>query len=178
MKFSIITILLAAAMAIPAFAQNLIPNGDFKKFDARKGNPENWIKNRWNEVVEEGPGATPVLRLCSYYKGRTGSWKSNAAVVIPEITAGNYKFSLKTKGSANTIYFFLVPPGDSGVKQITRNCRKIKMKPLEDGWKSGEYTISFSQDLSKVRLTLECFFANQGEYEYLAEIRLEPMGRN
>ncbi|MBO4632692.1 MAG: hypothetical protein J5858_12280 [Lentisphaeria bacterium] len=175
MKLTILATCLAAILAVPAFAQNLIPNGDFKKFDPDKGKPENWKFSRWNEVVEEGPGTTPVLRISSYYQNKRGAWKGNASVVIPEIAAGEYKFSLKTKGSANIIYFFLIPPKNSGAKRIIKDCRKIKMKPLEDGWKSGEYTLSFTENATEVILALECFFTNQGEYEYLADLRLEPV---
>ena len=175
MKQSVIAVLLAAVLAAPVFAENLVPNGDFKKFDAQKGNPEGWVFSRWNEVVEEGPGVTPVLRMCSNYRSRNTHWKGNALVVIPKIPAGKYKFSLKVKGAASMIYFFLMPPKNSGVKGVVKDCRKITMKPLADGWKYGEYPVSFAKDVTKVSLSLECFFANYGEYEYVADVKLEPV---
>ena len=175
MRQSIFTLLLAASLAMPVFAENLIPNGDFKKFDPLKGTPEVWKFNRWNEVVEEGPGVTPVLRMTSSYRSRNGIWKGNALVVIPKIPAGKYKFSLKTKGAAGMIYFFIVPPENSGVEQITKDCRKISMKPQADGWKYGEYSLAFPKDLTKAILVLEGFFSNQGEYEFLADLMLEPV---
>lgn len=175
MKQSIITIFLASALAVSAFAENLIPNGDFKKFDPQKGTPESWVSSRWNEVVEEGPGGTPVLRMASHYRSKNGHWKGSAMVVIPRISAGKYKFKLKIKGSANMFYFFLIPEKNSGVKMTVRECRKVSMTPLADGWKYGEYTISFAGNLTGVKLTLEGFFSNPGEYEYLADVQLEPL---
>ena len=129
----------------------------------------------WNEVVEEGPGVTPVLRMTSYYRSKNGTWKGNARVVIPKIPAGKYKFSMKTKGAAGMIYFFIIPPADSGVKKVTRDSRKNKMKVLGDGWKYGEYELDFPKDASQVALVLEGFFANHGEYEYLADLKIEPV---
>ena len=73
------------------------------------------------------------------------------------------------------IYFFIIPPADSGVKKVTRDVRKNKMKALDDGWKYGEYELDFPKDASKVALVLEGFFANQGEYEYLADLKIEPV---
>ncbi|MBR4664215.1 MAG: hypothetical protein IKO93_10110, partial [Lentisphaeria bacterium] len=68
-----------------------------------------------------------------------------------------------------------IPPKNSGLKTITVNCRKNSMTPLADNWRSGEYTVSLASDLTGVRLTLEGFFANQGEYEYLADLKIEPV---
>ena len=175
MKRSVLAFLLVSGLAATAFAENLIPNGDFKKFDPKNGRPEGWTVSRTNEVVEEGPGATPVLRMTSYYRSKNGTWKGNARVVIPQIPAGKYKFSMKTKGAAGMIYFFIIPPADSGVKKVTRDSRKNKMKALDDGWKYGEYELDFPKDASKVALVLEGFFANQGEYEYLADLKIEPV---
>ena len=175
MKKSLFTLCLTAAMAVPALAENLVPNGDFRQFDPQTGKPAGWVFIRCNEVVEEGPGVTPVLRMCSYYRSKTGCWKGHAAVVIPKIPAGKYRFSMKTRGSANQLYLFLTPPKNSGLKNITVNFRKNTMKPLADNWRSGEYTVSFASDLTGVRLTLEGFFAEPGEYEYLADLKIEPV---
>ena len=175
MKKSLFTLCLTAALAVPALAENLVPNGDFRQFDPQTGKPAGWVFIRCNEVVEEGPGVTPVLRMCSYYRSKTGCWKGHAAVVIPKIPAGKYRFSMKTRGSANQLYLFLTPPKNSGLKNITVNFRKNTMKPLADNWRSGEYTFSFASDLTGVRLTLEGFFAEPGEYEYLADLKIEPV---
>ena len=175
MKRSVLTFLMVSGLAVTASAENLIPNGDFKKFDPKSGRPEGWMVSRTNEVVEEGPGVTPVLRMTSYYRSQNGTWKGNAGVVIPKIPAGKYKFSMKTKGAAGMIYFFIIPPADSGVKKVTRDSRKNKMKALDDGWKYGEYELDFPKDASKVALVLEGFFANHGEYEYLADLKIEPV---
>ena len=175
MKRSVLAFLLVSGLAVTAFAENLIPNGDFKKFDPKKGHPEGWTFSRANEVVEEGPGATPVLRMTASYRSKAGAWKGNASVVIPQIPAGKYKFSMKTKGAAGMIYFFIIPPADSGVKRVTRDSRKNQMKALADGWKYGEYELDFPKDAAKVRLVLEGFFSKQGEYEYLADLKIEPV---
>ena len=175
MKKALFTLVLTAALAVPALTENLVPNGDFRQFDPQTGKPAGWVSIRWNEVVEEGPGVTPVLRMCSYYRSKTGGWKGNAAVVIPKMPAGKYRFRLKTRGSANQLYFFLIPPKNSGLKTITVNCRKNSMTPLADHWRSGEYTVFLPSDLTGVRLTLEGFFAEPGEYEYLADLKIEPV---
>ena len=50
---------------------------------------------------------------------------------------------------------------------------KKQTKALDDGWKYGEYELDFPKDASKVTLVLEGFFSNQGEYEYLADLKIE-----
>ena len=52
---------------------------------------------------------------------------------------------------------------------------KKQTKALDDGWKYGEYELDFPKDASKVALVLEGFFSNQGEYEYLAVLKIEPV---
>ena len=159
---------------LPAICQNLVPNGDFKKYDETTGRPADWLFNRYNEVVEEGPDGSLALRMTSYYRSKDGAWKANAMTDIPKISAGTWKFSLKANGRANRIYYFLIPEQKMG-KSVCRDFRKNAMKSLEHGWKTGEYRITFPKDQQNVKLVLECFFLNRDEYEELADIRLEPV---
>ena len=73
---------------LPTTCQNLVPNGDFKKYDETTGRPADWLFNRYNEVVEEGPDGSPALRMTSYYRSKDGAWKANAMTSIPKIAAG------------------------------------------------------------------------------------------
>ena len=170
MRKYISTLVLFLLTSFPLFSQNLVRNGDFKKYEPLTGRCADWVYIAHNEVVEEGPGVTPVLRVASYYRSSDGSWKGNAIIEIPEIPAGSYRFRLKTRGSANKIYFFL----NSARRKFTicRDCHKNRMKSMGNGWKSGEYKVTFSKNMQKVKLILDFFFLHPGEYEYIADVQL------
>lgn len=150
-------------------AENLIPNGDFNKFDKKSGKALSWNCGRHAQVVEEGPKATPVLRLCSYYKSGK-FWKSNTSVTIPQIRKGTYKFSVKSKGTASMFYMFLVPGKGEKGQRFIRNFTKLKMKPLSDKWVQGEYVLTIPADMKNAQVILEFFCAKKGEYEFLDDV--------
>ena len=108
-KYSLLVCLSLFAGTFALTGANLIPNGEFSKFDKLTGKASFWNCGLYQQVVEEGPGVTPVLRLCAYYRSRNKMWKSNTFVPVKQIAPGTYTFSFNAKGKASMFYFFLTP---------------------------------------------------------------------
>ena len=164
---------LSMLSVLPALsAENRIPNGDFDQFDRMTGKAAFWHCSIHQQVVEEGPGVTPVLRLCAYY--RSGKmWKSNTLVKLKNIPAGTYVFSFQARGKASQFYFFLNPgKGEKGKKRFIRSFPKLKMKVQEREWRKGEYTLTIPEPMKNAVITLEAFFAGKGEYEFIDKVAL------
>ena len=163
---------LSMLSVLPALAaENRIPNGDFDQFDRLTGKAASWHCSIHQQVVEEGPGVTPVLRLCAYY--RSGKmWKSNTLVKLKNIPAGTYVFSFQARGKASQFYFFLNPGKGEKGKRFIRSFPKLKMKILKGDWRKGEYTLTIPEPMKNAVITLEAFFAGKGEYEFIDKVAL------
>ena len=163
---------LSMLSVLPALsAENLIPNGDFDQFDQKTGKAAFWHCSIQQQVVEEGPGVTPVLRLCAYY--RSGKmWKSNTIVKVKNIPAGTYVFRFNARGKASQFYFFLNPGKGEKGKRFIRSFPKLKMKILSGDWRTGEYTLTVPEPMKNAVITLEAFFAGKGEYEFIDKVAL------
>ena len=172
-KIAILSLLACAGM-LPLYGENLIPNGDFKKFDDR-GRAAGWVCTHGGEVVEEGPEDSTVLRLFARRKW-PDHYTGGTMTVIRNLKPGKYKLSGITKGPAYALYVVFQfqrnnPKGASSKTYFSRE----QLKKRADGWSDFSVEFSVPEFSPEASLILEPQHGQPDQYQEIGKLQLEPL---